>query len=113
MENASRMQAEALKPQGSAFRQMFRSQWGTPQGREHVQMSTGADATAAAPRFSNRGSRFFRSLDFSFVKTGFGAMQAGKARRSNMLMFLIPLTFGVGIGAMHFVSQSFMVYLKY
>jgi len=99
MSTAKRLEEEALRPQGSFYRQMFfRKQWGTPKGREHIAQAA-ADTSTANPRFSNMGTRYLRSLNFSFVRQG---MKASGSRRANFFLFLLPITLGAGIGISNF-----------
>lgn len=37
----------------------------------------------------------------------------GGAKKSNLLLFMLPVVASFGVGATHMISQSFMVYLKY
>ena len=34
-------------------------------------------------------------------------------KRANILLFLLPVTVSIGVGGMHLLSQSFLIYLKY
>lgn len=34
-------------------------------------------------------------------------------RRANFLLYAIPISISLGVGAMHLGSQSFLIYLKY
>ena len=108
-----RLEMEAVKPQGSFFRQSFRSQWGSKQGRDHIAAST--DETTANPRFSNRQTRWLRSLDFGFIRNRYTAIQgnAPLQKRANLFFFMFPVVISVGVGMMHMASQSFLIYLKY
>lgn len=110
---ANQLNADAVRPQGSFLRQHFRGQWGTPQGVEHVAGNSGSDQ--AAPRFSNRSTRYLRSLDFGFIRTRFMSMRGNSQvqRRANFFLFAIPIVISLGAGAMHLGSQSFLIYLKY
>ncbi len=111
IEQSQQMTRDALRPQGSAFRQQFRSQWGTKKGLD--QMAQGAETSS--PRFSNKSTRYLRSLDFSFIRSKFNVMRGNSSlqRRTNLLLFMLPVTVSIGVGATHMLSQSFMIYLKY
>lgn len=110
---ANRLNAEAVKPQGTFLRQHARSQWGTPQGIEHVAGNTGSEQTG--PRFSNRLTRYLRAVDFGFIRSRFTSLQKSQTanRRAKFLFYAVPMTVSLGIGLMHLTSQSFLIYLKY
>ena len=69
----------------------------------------------SSPRFSNKSTRYLRSLDFSFIRSKFSVMRGNSTlqRRTNLLLFMLPVTVSIGVGATHLLSQSFMIYLKY
>ena len=69
-----------------------------------------SEGQATNSRFSNRSTRYLRSLDFGWIRTRF---MGGGARKSNFLLFMLPVVASFGVGATHMISQSFMVYLKY
>ena len=73
------------------------------------------EATTANPRFSNKSTRYLRSLDFSFIRTRFSSMKGSSSvqRKATILLYGIPILASIGVGGMHFVSQSFLIYLKY
>ena len=67
------------------------------------------------PRFSNKSTRYLRFLDFGFIRTKYKAAQGNAVlrKRANILLFLLPITVSIGVGGMHLLSQSFLIYLKY
>ena len=69
-----------------------------------------SEGQAANARFSNKSTRYLRSLDFGWVRSRF---MGGGSKKSNVLLFMLPVVASIGVGATHMISQSFMIYLKY
>ena len=87
--------------------------------RSEVSLGIANAQTVASPaiehRFSTKTGRYLQSLQFGFIKDNFEKMQNSSAmsRRARFLMVVAPVVLGGAFGTVHYLRQSFAVYLKY
>lgn len=104
---------QKMNPVGSFATEMIRNRQG-----QFGSLPAGSEAEAAATqahRYSSRPNRYLSTLQFGWVKDKFLTLRGNKSTsmRLNFLMYAVPITLGAAFGGIHYLQQSFAIYLKH
>ena len=99
---------QKMNPVGSFATEMIRNRQG-----QFGSLPAGSEAEAHT--YSSRPTRYLSTLQFGWVKDKFLTLRGNKSTstRLNFLMYAVPITLGAVFGGIHYLQQSFAIYLKH